>query len=127
MKNNSHVDKNSLLPDIFVGQVLYKEVMRKNVQQGIVEVTVKKVGRRYFYVCGEKFPIDKETLEYTDKKYVNGGFKLYRYKQEINDRYEKAKLFNALREHFTFVNFYHHNDKYTLEQLRQVCEILGLP
>lgn len=118
-------DAKRVLPAVFVGQVLYREKSNRNAPSEIVEVTVGKVGKKYFYLTGlgERYPIDKETLKYTDKKYSQSNFQLYRDKQEILDRREKSKLLDVLQKHF---NWSGNGSRNTLEQLRQVANILGL-
>jgi hypothetical protein len=110
---------------VFVGQVLYREKSNRNAPSEIVEVTVGKVGKKYFYLSGweERYPIDKETLQYTDKNYSQSNFQLYRDKQEILDRKEKDRLTDVLYKHFHWSDNKHKN---TLEQLRKAVEILGL-
>jgi hypothetical protein len=114
-----------MLPAVFVGQVLFREKFNRNAPSEIVEVTVGKVGKKYFYLTGwaERYPIDKETLKYTDKNYSQSNFQLYRDKQEILDRREKSKLFDLLQKHF---NWSGNGSKNTLEQLRKVVDVLGL-
>lgn len=114
-----------MLPAIFVGQVLYREKSIRNEPSEIVEVTVGKVGKKYFYLNGweEQYPVDKETLQYTDKNYSQSNFQLYRDKQEILDRREKERLTNILYKHFHWSG---DKRKNTLEQLRKAVEVLGL-
>ncbi len=114
-----------MLPAVFVGQVLFREKFNRNAPSEIVEVTVGKVGKKYFYLTGweERYPIDKETLKYTDKNYSQSNFQLYRDKQDILDRREKSKLYDLLQKHF---NWSGNGSKNSLEQLRKVVEVLGL-
>ena len=88
-------------------------------------MTVGKVDEKYFYLTGweERYPIDKETLKYTDKNYSQSNFQLYRDRQEILDRREKSKLYDLLQKHF---NWSGNGSKNTLEQLRKAVEVLGL-
>ena len=118
-------DGNTMLPAVFIGQVLFREKFNRNAPSEIVEVTVGKVGKKYFYLTGweERYPIDKETLKYTDKNYIQSNFQLYRDKQEILDRREKSKLYDLLQKHF---NWSGNGSKNSLEQLRKVVEVLGL-
>lgn len=118
-------DGNTVLHAVFVGQVLFREKFNRNAPSEIVEVTVGKVGKKYFYLTGweERYPIDKETLKYTDKNYIQSNFQLYRDKQEILDRREKSKLYDLLQKHF---NWSGNGSKNTLEQLRKAVEVLGL-
>ena len=116
---------NNVLPAVFVGQVLYRKKSTRNEPSEIVEVTVGKVGKKYFYLTGleERYPVDKETLKYTDKNYSQSNFKLYRDKQEILDRKEKERLTDVLYKHFHWSGNKHKN---TLEQLKKAVEVLGL-
>jgi hypothetical protein len=110
---------------ISVGQVLYREKRIRNQPSEIEEVTVGKVGKKYFYLTGwqEKYPINKETLEYKGNNYSHNNFQLYRDKQEILDRKEKSSLRNKLQKHF---NWSGNGSGNTLEQLRKAAEILGI-
>lgn len=123
--NVSHAIAKPMLPAVFVGQVLFREKFNRNAPSEIVEVNVGKVGKKYFYLTGweERYPIDKETLKYTDKNYSQRDFQLYRDKQEILDIREKSKLYDLLQKHF---NWSGNGSKNTLEQLRKVVEVLGL-
>ena len=114
-----------MFPAVFVGQVLFREKINRNAPSEIVEVTVGKVGKKYFYLTGweERYPINKETLKYTAKNYSQSNFQLYRDKQEILDRREKSKLYDLLQKHFNWTG---NGSKNTLEQLRKAVEVLGL-
>jgi hypothetical protein len=125
LKNEPPADAKPVLPAVFVGQVLYREKSRRNEPSEIVEVTVGKVGKKYFYLTGweERYPINKETLKYEDKNYSQSNFQLHRDKQEILDRKEKSSLLDKLQKHF---NWSGNGSRNTLEQLRQAVEVLGL-
>ena len=125
LENGSPAFATPMLPAVFVGQVLFREKINRNAPSEIVEVTVGKVGKKYFYLTGweERYPIDKETLKYTDKNYSQSNFQLYRDKQDILDRREKSKLYDLLQKHF---NWSGNGSKNTLEQLRKAVEVLGL-
>lgn len=122
---SAQVSANAMLPAVFVGQVLYREKSNRNAPPEIVEVTIGKIGKKYFYLTGleERYPVDKGTLKYTDKNYSQSNFQLYRDKQEILDRREKSKLLNILQKYFHWSGNASRN---TLQELRQVSEILGL-
>jgi len=111
---------------IFVGQVLYQEVGSKQYLSGIRKLTVESVGKKYFYTkeAGSRYPIDKKTLFYQNKKYPQSTFLLYRDKQVILDRNERTLLINKLRVHFDF--WKNNSDKNTLEQLRSAVAVLGI-
>ena len=113
------------LPHIVVGQVLYCEESRRNAPFEIKEYTVKRIGKKYFYLDGhkEKYPVDKDTLFHNNKEYSQFNFQLYRDKQEILDRREKYDLYDKLRKHFDWSGNIKDN---TLEQLRLAVEILQL-
>ena len=125
-KNNFNATiGNTVLPAVFVGQVLYREKQRRNEPSEIEEVTVGKIGKKYFYltIWEERYPVDKETLQYTDKNYSQNNFQLYRDKQEILDRKERGRLTDILYKHFHWSGNKHKN---TLEQLKKAVEVLGL-
>lgn len=116
---------NPLVPAVIVGQVLYRERFNRNSPTEIQEVTVSKIGKKYFYLkeWDDRYPVNKETLKYEDKVYSQNNFQLYRDKQEILDRREKSKLIDALQKHF---NWSGNGSRNSLEQLRKAAEILGL-
>ena len=95
-----------------VGQKLY------NWQDGN-EVEVLKVGKKYFEVSGSRYRYEIKTLK-TEK----GAFRssqLCTGKQEVLDRIEADKLFNAIGTRFS--NYYG-VVKPSLEQLRAIYAIL---
>ena len=111
--------------NIYVGQTLYREIEKRNSPVIIQEVTVGKIGKKYFYLNGfglEKYPVDKETLRYTDKTYTQNNFILYRTKEEIDEKNEKIRLTNILSKHFDRGN----KSTHSLKELQKVVEILGL-
>jgi hypothetical protein len=111
---------------IFVGQLLYRDASSEQYPDGIQELTVESVGKKYFYTkeAGSRYPIDKKTLFYQNKKYPQSTFLLYRDKQVILDRNERTLLINKLRVHFDF--WKNNSDKNTLEQLRSAVDVLGI-
>ena len=121
---SSRNDGNTVLPEVFVGQILYREKSYRNEPTKIEEVIVGKTGKKYFYLTGweERYPIDKETLRYTDKVYSQNGFQLYRDKQQILDKNETANLYTNIQKVF---RDYSNNNRLTLEQLRNISDILG--
>ena len=111
---------------ITVGQVLYREKVRRSHETSeIEEVTVGKIGTKYFYLEGyfSRYPVDKKTLRHTNKEYSSGDFQLYTSKQEIFDKREKAELAKKLSDYFRWG---HSGSKSTLEELRQVVKILKI-
>jgi hypothetical protein len=110
---------------IAIGDVLYRVKSNRNEPHEIVEVTVGKVGKKYFYLTGweGRYPINIETLKYTNEQYSQSNFQLYRDKQEILDIREKERLTDLLYKHFNWSGNKHKN---TIEQLRKAAEILGV-
>lgn len=114
---------NPVLPAVFVGQILYLERSNRNAPSEIEEVTVQRIGKKYFYLNGweERYPIGKENLLYESKEYSQHNFQLYRTKQEILDRKERANLISKLKAHF---DWHGNSSKNTLEQLRSAVDVL---
>ena len=112
-------------PPIVVGQTLYREYARRGRETEILEVTVGRIGRKYFYLSGrdDTDGYDLETLRYIDKNYSQHSSQLYRTKQEILDRNEKNDLLDMLQKHFNWCGKCKHN---TLEQLREVAKAAGI-
>ena len=110
---------------VFVGQTLYRETYNRDAPGEIKEFVVSKIGKKYFYLIGweNRYPINKESLRYEDKNYTQRSFQLYRNKQEILDRRERADLLNRLKKHFDWSG---NSNKNTLEQLRIAADVLGL-
>jgi hypothetical protein len=86
------------------------------------EFTVKKIARKYFEVEETWHKIEIATLKYTNPDYMQANYQLYRDKNEILHTKERRKLIDQLRKAFS----YYGDIDYTLEQLRQVAEILNL-
>lgn len=89
----------------------------------IMEVTVEKVGRKYFYVSGWQFKglgFDLQTLRYTDKDSTQFSKQLFLSKEEIVEKQERAKLRDEVDK------FFYHNQSRTLstEQLRAIKDII---
>ena len=115
--------KKDVVVVVIVGQILYREKSYINEPTKIEEVTVGKIGKKYFYLTGleERYPIDKETLRYTDKVYIQNGFQLYLDKQKIIDKNEAATLYTNIQKVFRDYS----DNRLTIEQLRNISDILG--
>lgn len=109
-----------------VGQTIYAFGGRWKKDNVLIPWTVSKVGRKY-YTCyiqnGQftreiKFRLD-DNLELTEMSPVR---KAYFSEQEYYDEQEHLRLLNQLRGCFDW----RHKVQFTLEQLRQVCQILKL-
>jgi len=100
------------------GQVLYT--------YSLEPVTVEKVGRKYFYVeggwqyKGRGFEI--ETLKYTNQMYSQDNIQLYLTQQEILCQKEFFQRLQKIKHSFS----HYSRQKFSLDQLRQVCFILNL-
>lgn len=114
---------NAVLPAVFVGMKLYREVSHRNFPTEIKEYTVSKIGKKYFYVAeSDRYAINKEKLKYEDKVYSQSSFQLYRSREEIEQRWEMNRLYDKVQKQFS-----HYTPRtVTLEQLRQIVQILGL-
>lgn len=110
-------DKKPNLPAIVVGQILYREL-----KTSIKEYTVTKVGRKYLECANLEDKISIDTLKYENKNYSQSNYQMYRSKQEILDKNEMNSLFSKIKHSFSD---YTHNGKFTIEQLRQIADIVG--
>ena len=111
-----------MLPAVFVGQVLFKEVTSRYSDTYISEHTVIKVGKKYFECEGLRDKFNITNLTHEDKMYSQRNYKLYRSKQEIHDKNEFVDLMHKIQNTFSH---YNHNKDFTLEQLRQIADIAG--
>lgn len=107
-----------------VGDVLYRENKSRHREfTGISEVTVTKVGNKYFYVNNGRDPYAIETLDYTCKKYSQFNEQLYRTEQEIHDKNKKMELTRVLQDLFGG----YRSPKLTLDQITRIHNILNEP
>lgn len=115
-----------LLPAVFVGQKLYREVSVRNSPPEIKEYEVESIARKYIYLkgLGKDYPVNKETLWHENKNYSQSSFKLHTDKQSILDRRERDRLCAELQRHFSWAG---HSKRNTLEELRECAKILKLP
>jgi len=110
---------------IEVGQKLYREVFSRNEPPQIKEVTVIKVGRKYFEVEGESVSwrqnkITLENLRYENKEYSQWNYQLYLTKQHILDMQEKRTLEKEIKDVLTSYG----SLGITLQQARAIKAIL---
>lgn len=89
--------------------------------KGMVESTINKVGRKYFYIGYFDRKINKNTL--VEEKDWGDCVRVFLSKQEYLDDQEKQRLYMKIRE--TFYKW-GSEDKVTLEQLRKIAEILNI-
>ena len=66
--------------------------------------------------------ITVETLKYENNIYSQSNYQMYRSKQEILDKNEMNSLFSKIKHSFSN---YNHNGKFTIEELRQIADIVG--
>lgn len=124
-KKENTAGGNLLLPGVFVGQKLYREVFFRTGPSEIKEYEVESIARKYFYLkeLGRHYPVDKKTLWYEDKNYSQSNFHLYVDKQSILDRREKERLKANLQRHFSWDG---NSNKNTLEELREAAKVLRI-
>lgn len=106
------------MSNIQVGQKIY--IVHPH-RKGIQEVTVSKVGKKYFQV--EELPriqFFKSEENRTSKSEFGSPIRWYLTIQEYNDEKHYHVLRSRLYKVFSTSNVG------TLEQLKQVCEILGI-
>jgi len=122
--SSAGIAQNPLLPAVFVGMKLYREIFSRHSPTEIKEYTVSKIGKKYFYLEeNDRYAIGKETMKYVDKVYGQSNFQLYLTKQEILHNGEIRVLFDKIRKAF---DCSYNRSNYTLEQLREASKVLGL-
>lgn len=106
---------------IKVGDILYGRESYRRETSEIKEYIVEKVGRIYFYVENQpRRRYNIETLQHFDKDYGQLNHQLYRTAQEIQDKIEHERLSDTIKSKFRDYG----KLPYTLEQLKQINEIL---
>lgn len=111
--------------NIKVGQVLYRKEKMRSGDSYINEDVVEEIGKKYLYLkgWGKRFPVNKATLICENKIYPQASFQFYLTKEEIYENDARIELHRMVKNHF----YYNNNpNTYTLEQLRQVADILGI-
>ncbi len=122
------------IKDFKVGQTVYIE-LTGNVKRGksgnelIEEWKISRVGKKYIYA--KKSDWGNEIAFLKDGRYGNQWFEktnycvdyiLYPTRQELEDKLEKERLFDEV---YGFFRRYDAIEKITLEQLRQINQILS--
>jgi hypothetical protein len=110
-----------MLPAVFVGQTLFREVNTRY-EKSITEHTVTKVGRKYLECTDLRDKITIANLKYENNIYLQNNYQMYLSKQEILDKNEMNSLFSKIKQSFSD---YNHHDKFTIEQLRQIADVVG--
>ena len=111
----------NVLPAIFVGQILFREVSGRYTEWHVTEHTVTKIGKKYLECTGLRDKITISNLIHENKVYYQDNYRMYRTKQEILDKKELKKLYSSIQNAFSDCN---HSQKFTLEQLRQILAII---
>ena len=119
---SAQIAANPLLPAVFVGQVLYRERTGRYSTGEITEHTVTKIGRKYFECTDLNDKINVSNLNYESKMYSQNNYRLYRTKQEILDKNELSRLYSKIQHSFS----HYSNQKFSLEDLRKVAQIIGV-
>ena len=89
---------------------------RRKKETGLREVT--KVGSKYFYLDDVQFHIDT----WSEKTEYSSYYSVYGNEQEYLDIQELKTRKDIIRKAFDLFE----RNKHTLEQLRSVCDVLGL-
>lgn len=103
--------------ELKVGLKLYRN-------QGAVhkplELTVNKVGHKYFEVDGARGRFNKETMRY-DNSQGGNSYQLYESAQTIIDENERNRIIDKIRKEFSF----HTHVRLSLDQLREIDKIIN--
>ena len=103
-KNNPH--------NIQIGQILYDYNMK--------EYTVESIGNKYLTISKMRNKVELDTLQIVTQYQSK---KLYADKEQLIRTKRQSSLLRNLKNGIMYCN----ETKYSLEQLEQVSEILGLP
>jgi len=107
-----------LLP-VFIGQRLLCFANSRGFASTRTEYVVSKIGKKYFYVEeNNRLKFDKETLQHIDNVYTQNNVQLYRTEQEIQDIKERNRLYNTIREYFSY------GRGKSLSMLREIMSII---
>lgn len=90
----------------------------------IDEVTISKIGHKYFYVNGnwelENKGFELDTLEYVNKMYSQFNIQLYPSKQVIEEKWEREELRGEVDKFF----YTHQYRTLSTQQLRDIKSII---
>lgn len=116
---------NAMCVIVYVGQILFVEVIERNEPPKIIECEIVKIGRKYAYIKKDwqEIAINKLNLKYESKFGASSDFQAYLNKQDILDKQEKGRLTRILRNHCDWYGKIKNN---TLDEIKQVCQILGV-
>ncbi len=122
------------IKDLAVGQVVYTKKINNNarylrdtkapIESYIEEVTIEKIGRKFFYITerkGVKFGVGHHDLLFNISDHC-ASWQVYINKQDIYDEVERTKLLTKIEK--VFASRYGHNDKISLDQLRRISSII---
>lgn len=110
-----------------IGQILFSlnvgNVARRGVEQKLTKMTVTKVGSKFFYCVpdGWRTEIAFYVETWREKTAFCVNHKLYETEQQWLDEKEANDIFSWLRKTY-FATF--SQNKFTLEQLRKIQELL---
>ena len=111
-----------LLPAVFVGQFLFREVFSIYSPTEIKSYEIEKIGKKFIYVKNlDKTPINIEDLKYENKNYSQNNIQFYLTEQEILDKNERQHLIDKIRKTFDWQS---NTTNFTLNQLRDVVKTL---
>ena len=104
-----------------IGQKLYKKT-----KTDLKELTIKSIGKKYFYVVESPYLRDKiriEDLCFEDYNFCQNNYKLYVSKEEIDDEIEASAIYSEIRKNY-FDTYSTPREILTLDKLRQILKII---
>lgn len=104
------------------GDTLYLDVTAVSKEPKSKQVTVTKVGTKYFYVDNYDKGYNNKNLLYENKKYPHCDTQLYRTEQEIHEMHTKVYLRGLIYHEIT-----QNRHLLTLDQLQRINNILNEP
>jgi len=113
-----------LLPAVFVGQLLFREVFSRNSPAKIRSYEVEKIGKKFIYLKNlQNNPVNIDNLKYESKNYSQNNIQFYLTEQEILDKNERLHIIDKIRKSFDWQS---NTSNFTLNQSRDVVKTLML-
>lgn len=123
-ENNKSTEAKHVLPAVFVGQFLFREVFSRYSLTEIKSYEIEKIGKKFIYVKNlDKNPINIKDLKYKNKNYSQSNIQFYLTEQEILDKNERQNIIDKIRKSFDWQS---NTTNFTLNQLRDVVKTLML-
>ena len=111
---------------IIAGSNVVRYINPKNIEDHMMEATVKNIGRKYITVdplkgCEVKFNMAEDFRQFYE--YGGRDYDLFLSKQDILDDIESEKIYKILRNE---LSSYRNDREFSLEQLKAVYTILEI-